>query len=144
MTIAHTSPSHESSHNLQDILLIFAKYPFLFQRSPKQVAMGSTNFDQRLMCCVVDELAESRPEQLFCIQPISSDLSQGWRNVSMRDLAGAVDYTARWIEMTMGKGSDFEALAYIGANDIRYVAFYLACMKTGYAVSPHISCSALV
>ncbi|KAE8423840.1 hypothetical protein BDV36DRAFT_303219 [Aspergillus pseudocaelatus] len=95
--------------------------------------MGSTNFDQRLMCCFVDELAESRPGQLFCIQPISSDLSQGWRNVSMRDLAGAVDSTARWIDMAMGKGSDFEPLAYIGANDMRYVAFYLACMKTGYA-----------
>ncbi|RMZ43874.1 putative NRPS-like protein biosynthetic cluster [Aspergillus flavus] len=95
--------------------------------------MGSTNFDQRLMCRVVDELAESKPEQLFCVQPISSDLSQGWRNVSMRDLAGAVDYTARWIEMAMGKGFDFQPLAYIGANDIRYVVFYLACMKTGYA-----------
>ncbi|KAE8403342.1 hypothetical protein BDV37DRAFT_294628 [Aspergillus pseudonomiae] len=90
-------------------------------------------FDQRLMCCVVDELAESRPEQLFCVQSVSSDLSQGWRNVSMRDLAGAVDYTAWWIEMAIGKGFDGEPLAYIGANDIRYVAFYLACMKTGYA-----------
>ncbi|GAB1198516.1 hypothetical protein APSETT444_007839 [Aspergillus pseudonomiae] len=51
----------------------------------------------------------------------------------MRDLAGAVDYTAWWIEMAIGKGFDGEPLAYIGANDIRYVAFYLACMKTGYA-----------
>ncbi|KAF7592004.1 hypothetical protein BBP40_000784 [Aspergillus hancockii] len=94
--------------------------------------MGSTNLNQRMMCGVVDELAEHQPEQLFCMQSISSGVSQGWQNVPIHDLASAVNYTSWWIEMTIGKSSTPEPLAYIGANDIRYVAIYLACMKTGY------------
>jgi acyl-CoA synthetase (AMP-forming)/AMP-acid ligase II len=48
-----------------------------------------------------------------------------------------VSYTAWWIDKTIGQGTKSEPLAYMGANDIRYVVFFLACMKTGYVVSNH-------
>lgn len=99
--------------------------------------MGSIGLQNRLLCHVVDELAERRPKQLFCVHPISSDISAGWRKITFKDLAGAVNYAAWWIERTVCLHKKSEPLAYMGANDIRYMIFVLACMKTGHVVSGH-------
>ena len=78
------------------------------------------------------------------MQPVSADIfSRGWREVTFKELAGAVDYMAWWIERVVGPACTQEAgvrartgpLAYMGANDIRYVVFILACMKSGHVVS---------
>lgn len=97
--------------------------------------MGSLDHKYRHMCHVVDELAERNPDQLFCVHPTSDGKTQEWRRITFKDLAAAVSYTAWWIDETLGQGSKSEPLAYMGVNDIRYVVFLLACIKTGYAVS---------
>jgi acyl-coenzyme A synthetase/AMP-(fatty) acid ligase len=89
---------------------------------------------RRLTCNVIDELAEHRPDQLFCMHPVSSDITQGWRYVSFQVLADSVNCMAQWIEKNIGQSSQSESLAYMGANDIRYATFVFACMKTGHAV----------
>ncbi|RFU27629.1 hypothetical protein B7463_g8720, partial [Scytalidium lignicola] len=94
--------------------------------------MGSLPQQNRLLCRLVDELAKHKPNQLFCVHPVSSDISEGWRRVTLKDLAHAANYSAWWIKKTIGQSTKFESLAYLGANDIRYVVFVLACMKTGY------------
>ncbi|QKX61516.1 uncharacterized protein TRUGW13939_08668 [Talaromyces rugulosus] len=96
--------------------------------------MGSSTLRKKILCHVVDEIAYRDPEKLFCIHPISSDITQGWRRVTLANLADAVNYTAQWIVRTVGPASEDEHLAYMGANDIRYAAFTLACMKTGHSV----------
>ena len=35
---------------------------------------------------------------------------------------------------TFGNGHDFEMLAYIGPNDIKYIALILGAARTGYVV----------
>lgn len=97
--------------------------------------MGSAKVEIRTLSTEVDHLKESNPNQLFCIHPVSSDISQGWRKVSMKDLSGATDFLAKWIEENVAPSSNHETLAYMGANDIRYAAFILACTKVGHAVS---------
>lgn len=97
--------------------------------------MGSSGLRKQLLCQILDETADRKPDQLFCIHPISPDISQGWRRVTMADLAGAVNYTAWWIERTIGQGNSSEPLAYMGARDLRYATFAFACMKTGHSVS---------
>ncbi|KAH8703509.1 NRPS-like enzyme [Talaromyces proteolyticus] len=91
---------------------------------------------KQLLCDAVDERAHYLPssQKPFCIHPISSELNDGWRDVSFRDLAAAVNYMAWWIEKKIGRTSGrSEPLAYVGINDIRYPIFVLACMKIGYA-----------
>ncbi|KKZ67205.1 hypothetical protein EMCG_07103 [[Emmonsia] crescens] len=95
--------------------------------------MGSAKVEIRTLSTEVDHLKENNPNQLFCIHPVSSDIFQGWRKVSMKDLSGATDCLAKWIEENVAPSSNLETLAYMGANDIRYAAFILACTKVGHA-----------
>ncbi|OAX81574.1 hypothetical protein ACJ72_04086 [Emergomyces africanus] len=94
--------------------------------------MGYPKSEIRTLSADVDHLKEHNPDQLFCIHPVSSDVSQGWREVTMKDLSGATDYLSRWIEAHVAPSSKCETLAYMGANDIRYAAFILACTKVGH------------
>ncbi|KAJ5678651.1 acetyl-CoA synthetase-like protein [Penicillium macrosclerotiorum] len=50
----------------------------------------------------------------------------------MKDLARAVNFLCWWIEDIIGRAETRETLGYIGANDIRYCIFLLACQKTGH------------
>ncbi|KAJ5338907.1 hypothetical protein N7452_005635 [Penicillium brevicompactum] len=80
----------------------------------------------------VDKLAFTSAGAIFCVHPISSDISDGWQIITFKRLAGAVNGLAWWIEKNIGQGKSFEVLAYIGANDIRFAIFLLACLKTGH------------
>ncbi|KAJ6033651.1 hypothetical protein N7444_011422 [Penicillium canescens] len=80
----------------------------------------------------VDDLALTSASGIFCVHPISSDISEGWQSITFKRLAGAVNGLAWWIEKNIGQSKSFEVLAYIGANDIRYAIFFLACLKTGH------------
>ncbi|KAJ5153496.1 uncharacterized protein N7482_009974 [Penicillium canariense] len=80
----------------------------------------------------VDNLAATSPCALFCVHPNSSDISEGWQCVTFKSLARAADYLAWWIDNKIGQSKSLEPLTYIGANDIRYAIFILACLKTGH------------
>ncbi|PGH06213.1 hypothetical protein AJ79_06601 [Helicocarpus griseus UAMH5409] len=94
--------------------------------------MESINIKLSTLAAEVDRIKETNPAQLFCIHPVSSDISQGWRKITMKQLSCAMDYLATWIDKNVAPGSKNETLAYMGANDIRYAAFILACMKAGH------------
>lgn len=101
--------------------------------------MGSlSQARKQLLCHIVDERtlsASASQAQPFCIHPVSSDLEDGWRDVTFQDLATAVNNLSWWIEKNIGQSSSrSEPVAYLGINDIRYTIFILACMKTGYVV----------
>ncbi|KAJ5298611.1 arsenate reductase (Arc2) [Penicillium atrosanguineum] len=90
------------------------------------------SFEKRLLAQTVDHAAEHDPERLFAVVPRGSDLSDGFFNMTMKDLARAVNFVCWWIEKTIGLDSGKETLAYMGSNDARYIIFTLACQKTGY------------
>lgn len=98
--------------------------------------MGSESSPGRLLHQVVDELAETQPDQLYCIHPVSMKSADNWRSITYQDLAHAVNRIAFWIDQQLGDRAKQKrhVLAYIGTNDVRYAVFILACMKTGNTV----------
>ncbi|KAG8533588.1 uncharacterized protein KY384_001328 [Bacidia gigantensis] len=90
------------------------------------------HYGSRLLPQVVDELAESNPSRVYAIYPFTSDLSKGFRHVTMGELAQAVNKVAFWLDDTTGRSTTFETIAYMGPSDIRYTIFFLAAIKCGY------------
>ena len=67
--------------------------------------------------------------------PLSSDLTQGFRDITMRQVSQAVNKCAYWLEHTVGRSTVFETLSYMGLPDLRYAIVFLAAVKCGYKVS---------
>lgn len=91
-------------------------------------------YGERLLPQVIDAYAESDPVRIYALVPNSADVTQGFRKITMRDLASAVDLIAWWIDSHFGRSESFETLAYIGATDICYGIFFFAAIKCGYKV----------
>lgn len=102
----------------------------LFENSD---GLNEINTDRTLLR-IIDKIALSEPRKLYCIQPVSSDISDGWREISFSLLSHSVNRMAVWIQENVAVSNGPETLAYIGANDIRYVAFILACMRLRHTV----------
>ncbi|KAF4631099.1 hypothetical protein G7Y89_g7043 [Cudoniella acicularis] len=82
---------------------------------------------------IVNYRARKCPEALFAEYPISSTAyDDGYREINYADFANAVNGAASWMEEHLGRGRNFETLAYIGPNDIRYAALVLGAVKAGY------------
>lgn len=92
--------------------------------------------EKRLLAKTLDLVAQQDPDRLFAVIPQGPELADGFQNLSMKDLARAVNFMCWWIEDTLGSSSSQETLAYMGSNDVRYCIFHLACQKTGYKVRP--------
>lgn len=101
---------------------------------------NTNNHGKRLMAQVIDDLAVSDPAKKVCTVPKGSSVGDGFASFTFKELAHAVNYTAWWIEKSLGRSSSDETLTYIGANDLRYLVIVIACNKTGYKAStPHRS-----
>ena len=94
-------------------------------------------YGSRLLPQVVDELALSDPQRIYATLPLSSDLSRGFQDVTMRQVSQAVNKCAYWLENTIGRSTVFETLSYMGLPDLRYAIIFLAAVKCGYKVSSH-------
>lgn len=93
------------------------------------------SYESRLLSQVVDELARSNPERIYATLPLSSDLSQGFHDVTMLRVSQAVNNCAHWLEHTIGRSTVFETLSDMGLSDLRYAVVFLAAVKCGYKVS---------
>ncbi|EFR05300.1 ochratoxin A non-ribosomal peptide synthetase [Nannizzia gypsea CBS 118893] len=87
---------------------------------------------RRFMAQAIDRVAELDPDRRFCIIPKGADYSGSFVDLTFKELAHAVNYMCRWIEESFGSTSSPATLAYLGANDIRYLIMVMACNKTGY------------
>lgn len=97
--------------------------------------VASPPIGKRLMAHVIDGLAETDPERKVCAMPKSPGTPDDYVDLPVRKLAQAINYMSWWIEKQFGKGGSFnETIAYIGANDVRYLIMVVACNKTGYKV----------
>lgn len=83
---------------------------------------------------VIDSIAANNPTELYCIHPVSSDISEGWVNINYTTLINAINRTASWIQENVAASNEPETIAYVGANDIRYSAFIFACMRLRHTV----------
>ena len=90
---------------------------------------------QRLLVTLVDQRAAADHARPYYSIPISHDVSMGYRDISYRTFANAVNRCSHWIIQEFGRSSNFEPLAYLGSPDLRYQILLLAAAKTGHVVS---------
>lgn len=100
--------------------------------------MGQFEID-RTPLRILDSIAANNPDALYCIQPVSSDISEGWVRVNFKALVNAINRTAIWIQENVTSSDEPETIAYVGANDIRYIAFIFACMRLRHIVRSDLS-----
>lgn len=84
---------------------------------------------------IIDDRARETPGQLFAAFPKSSRIEDGFQDVTYGQFANAINACAWWIEQEIGKGVDFQTLAYIGPSDLRYAILTVGALKTGHKVS---------
>ena len=91
---------------------------------------------RRLIPTTIDHLAQTTPEKLFACIPKTSNLLDGYRDVTYRDLARGIDRAAGWIEDRFGVEGEglFGTIAYVGVFDLRYFLFMAGAGKVGYKV----------
>ncbi|KAF2198724.1 acetyl-CoA synthetase-like protein [Delitschia confertaspora ATCC 74209] len=92
-----------------------------------------SNWRNELTPNIVDHLAKVLPNSPYALYPISPvTYDDGYRTVTYKDFANAVNGLAWWLHDNLGPSKDFDVLAYIGPNDVRYTALILGAIKAGY------------
>lgn len=95
---------------------------------------------KQLLINIVDGMAKFKPKALYAELPVSpTSYDEGFRRVDYRSFANAVNGVAWWLERTLGRGTNFETLAYIGPNDMRHNLLLLGAVKAGYKVCSCLS-----
>ena len=94
----------------------------------------NSDYGRRLLPSVLDELAKHNPDRLYAAIPRTGNISDGFSDVTVADLARCVDFTSRWLEDRVGRSNSFETITYIGVSDLRGVVVFLAAVKCGYKV----------
>lgn len=94
---------------------------------------------------LIDEIAFSDPQRPFISIPKSTNLQDGYVDISYNIFVKAVNRLSWWIEEELGQTQQSKTLFYIGSLDLRYLVIILAAAKTGHMVSLSsslvISCS---
>jgi hypothetical protein len=89
----------------------------------------------RLLPRVIDLRAQTNPQELFAKVPAStSTYASGFRSVTNLEFSNAINKVAWLLQGQLGKSKDFDTLAYIGPNDLRYSIVVIAAIKAGYKV----------
>lgn len=94
----------------------------------------SVAYGRRLVPHVLDELAASVPDRVYAAIPKTSNVQDGYRDVTIAELARGVHFMARWLEGTFGKSQTFETVTYAGLSDLKGITTLLAAIKVGYKV----------
>ena len=105
---------------------------------------GSINDDEamqpqigrRLLPAELDRVAKADPQRAYLSRPRnSSNLADGYEDISYRRVANAVNRTAHCLRTGLGQPKDFDTIAYLAVPDIRNVLLALAVSKVGFKAS---------
>ncbi|PQE12515.1 nrps-like enzyme protein [Rutstroemia sp. NJR-2017a BBW] len=92
------------------------------------------DYGARLLHQTLDHLSVVSPSRLYASIPITSDLSQGFRDITFQDMVRCSDFVATLIETNIGRSTSFETVCFIGIPDLRSVAIFFGAVKCGYKV----------
>lgn len=97
---------------------------------------GTPDYGHRLLPHIIDEKARLDPQAEAFSVPRSDNPEDGWKLITWKDYANAVNYAARIIIDECGPPAPgtTPTVAYIGPNDGRYVVLIIAAVKAGYKV----------
>jgi hypothetical protein len=92
--------------------------------------------DKTPLPALIDELAELHPDHPMVSLPRDNhNVAAGYRDITYREFARAVDRAAWWIVRTLGRVSTtFETLHYVAPQDLSNMIIMMAAVKTGYKV----------
>ncbi|TDZ54904.1 Non-canonical non-ribosomal peptide synthetase FUB8 [Colletotrichum trifolii] len=95
---------------------------------------ASPPYGERLIPRLIDFNAKTTPTKECFSVPRTNSAKHGWRQVSWSQYANAINRVAASILQTCGPApaEAFPTIAYIGANDARYLVFVVAAVKAGY------------
>jgi acyl-CoA synthetase (AMP-forming)/AMP-acid ligase II len=83
------------------------------------------------------KLAAQYPDLTYSEYPRTSNVDDGYRKVTYKEVANAVHAVAWWIDHHVGKpaaNDGSETLVYMGPNDLRYAILVLGSVMVGYKV----------
>lgn len=97
-------------------------------------ASTTPRYGKRLIVNIVDERAHSEPDREWASVPNSSNPKDGWKKITYKQTANAVNRVAHKLVESTGlpEKGEFPTVAYIGPNDVRYLIFTLGAVKAGY------------
>ncbi|KAI9155729.1 Non-canonical non-ribosomal peptide synthetase FUB8 [Paramyrothecium foliicola] len=83
----------------------------------------------------IDKIASETPDRVYGLWPVHPfSYEAGFRTITFGDLANAVNGLSQWLETQLGRSSNHETVAYIGPNDVRFIALMVAAIKTGFVL----------
>lgn len=88
--------------------------------------------DFRLIPCAIDEAAQLQPTNPFASIPITTDIRDGFRDVSFGEMGNAINQATAWLEENTCQS---EPLAYLAPSDLRHIILAVAAVKVGCNVS---------
>lgn len=94
-------------------------------------------YGRRLVPQVVDQLAATVPDRVYAAIPKTSDVQDGFQDVTIAELANCINFMARWLEKRFGRSETFETITYVGLSDLKGITILLAAIKVGYKVHRH-------
>lgn len=90
---------------------------------------------KQLLNNIVDGMAVTRPESVWAKVPRDEQgYDSGFRKITYRDMANAINGVAQWLVAELGSSTTFETLAYVGPWDPRYIFILLGAVKAGFKV----------
>lgn len=93
-------------------------------------------YGERLVVNTVDDLAERTPNRIYAsVSRSQHSLNDGFLDITIRQLADAVNFAAWDIHDRYGRSQSFDVIAYLGVSDIRYAFYTYGAIKTRYVVS---------
>ncbi|CAO2652023.1 Nn.00g003060.m01.CDS01 [Neocucurbitaria sp. VM-36] len=98
--------------------------------------LNSTNnvppYGRRLVPTIIDYNARTKPDGACFSIPRSEGLQHGFRDITWRAYANAINKTAHFIQKEIGCSSSFETVMYLGCPDLRAYLVLVALIKTGH------------
>ncbi|KAL9090375.1 MAG: hypothetical protein Q9159_002002 [Coniocarpon cinnabarinum] len=86
---------------------------------------------QRLLGPTIDAIARDDTSRVWAVKPHDdAHLSKGFREVTFRELADAIDRASWWLQDVLPEPKEpFEVFAYLGPNDTRILLLVMAATK---------------
>lgn len=98
--------------------------------------MSDNSYGKRLVVSLIDQYSRESPERVWASVPQDeSNLAKGFKDITYRHLANAVNRASWWLDAALGKSNgSFETFAYAGPRDLRFPILTVAAVKVGRQV----------
>ena len=94
-----------------------------------------SDFGQRLLPTLVDQLSVSDPDRVFLSYQSGPRPKDGYRDFTYKEFAAAVNRYSWWLDENLGRSDSFRTLTYFGSRDLRSTLVMYAAVKTGHKVT---------